>query len=73
LIIYPEISQIFATLGLTYTVNKTSGLTLVVVTFLNSDTKRDHLLVFFDDRGVVSAIGKSLDADRTSYKLPFGQ
>ena len=56
----------------TYTVSKNTGLTLIVVTFINSDTKRDHLLVFFDERGVVSAIGQSLDADKASYKLPFG-
>ena len=56
----------------TYTVTKTTGLTLVVVTFLNTDTKRDHVLVFFDNRGVVSAVGKSLDADKASYKLPLG-
>jgi outer membrane protein assembly factor BamE (lipoprotein component of BamABCDE complex) len=57
----------------TYTVTKNTGLTLIVVTFINSDTKRDHVLVFFDERGVVSGVGSSLDSDRASYKLPFGQ
>ncbi|MBN2489692.1 MAG: hypothetical protein JXQ29_02445 [Planctomycetes bacterium] len=56
----------------THTVTKTTGLTLVVITFLNADTKRDHLLVFFDDRGVVSAIGESLRAGDARYKFPFG-
>lgn len=56
----------------TYSVTKTSGLTLIVVTFLNSDTKRDHVLVFFDEDGVVSAVGSRLDAEFASYGLPFG-
>jgi len=56
----------------TYTVTKTSGLTLLIITFLNSDAKRDHVLVFFDDDGVVSAVGSSLNADQASYELPFG-
>ena len=55
-----------------YTVTKTAGLTLIVVTLINTDTKRDHLLVFFDDHGVVSAIGRSLKAEEASYKFPFG-
>ncbi|MEQ8767739.1 MAG: outer membrane protein assembly factor BamE [Planctomycetota bacterium] len=55
-----------------YSVTKTSGLTLIVITFLNSDTKRDHVLVFFDDDGVVSAIGSRLNAEFASYGLPFG-
>jgi len=57
----------------TYAVTKNTGLTLIIVTFINSDTKRDHVLVFFDERGVVSGVGSSLDSGRASYKLPFGQ
>jgi outer membrane protein assembly factor BamE (lipoprotein component of BamABCDE complex) len=53
-------------------VTKTTGLTLIIVTFINADTKRDHVLVFFDDRGVVSAVGARLDADDARYGLPFG-
>ena len=57
----------------TYTVNKTTGFTLIVVTFLNADRKRDHVLVFFDDQGVVTSVGINLDADKASYKFPFGE
>jgi len=57
----------------TRTLTKTTGLTFILVTFLNSDTKRDHVLVFFDDLGVVSAVGVRLDADKASYGLPFGE
>ena len=57
----------------TYTVNKTTGFTLIIITFLNADRKRDHVLVFFDDQGVVSSIGITLDADKASYKFPFGE
>ncbi len=56
----------------TYAVTKTSGLTLIIVTFLNSDTKRDHVLVFFDEDGMVSAVGSRLNAEFAGYGLPFG-
>jgi outer membrane protein assembly factor BamE (lipoprotein component of BamABCDE complex) len=56
----------------TYTVNKTTGFTIIILTFLNSDRKRDHVLVFFDEQGVVTSIGVNLDAEKASYELPFG-
>jgi hypothetical protein len=56
----------------TYTVNKTTGFTIIVLTLLNSDQKRDHVLVFFDEQGVVSSVGISLDGEEASYELPFG-
>lgn len=55
-----------------YKVSKTTGFTIIILTFLNSDTKRDHVLVFFDENGVVSGIGSSLDAEKASYEFPFG-
>ena len=55
-----------------YSVTKNTGFTIIVVTFVNSDSKRDHVLVFFDDKGVVSGIGTKLDADKAVYEFPFG-
>ena len=55
-----------------YKVSKTTGFTIIIVTFLNSDAKRDHVLVFFDENGVVSGVGTSLDAEKASYEFPFG-
>lgn len=56
----------------TYNVSKTTGLTLILVTFLNSDMKRDHVLVFFDEKGIVCSIGTRFDARKAKYRLPFG-
>jgi len=62
--------RVFA-LEYAYEVTKSTGFTVIVLTFLNSDAKRDHVLVFFDDAGLVSAVGSTLAADRARYGLPF--
>ncbi|MHC4942530.1 MAG: outer membrane protein assembly factor BamE domain-containing protein [Planctomycetota bacterium] len=56
----------------TYTVNKSTGFTIILVTFLNSDRKRDHVVIFFDEEGIVSAIGTRFEAEDATYKFPFG-
>ena len=55
-----------------YVVTKRTGFTVILVTFVNSDLKRDHVIVFFDDDGIVSGIGTNLFAEEASYGLPFG-
>lgn len=47
--------------------------TVLITTFGNSDTKKDRVVVFFDDQGNVSHIGASLDADKAAYGFPFGR
>ena len=62
--------RVFA-LEYTYEVTKSTGFSIIVLTFLNSDAKRDHVLIFFDDDGRVEAVGSSLNAERARYGLPF--
>jgi hypothetical protein len=57
----------------TYTVSKSTGFTIILVTFINQDRKRDHVVIFFDDQGIVSAVGTRLEAEDATYKFPFGE
>lgn len=54
-----------------YTDTKSASLYLLVVSFTNQETRRDRVVVFFDDRGVVSHIGTSLNADEVEFRLPL--
>lgn len=53
-----------------YTDTKTASLYLLVVSFTNQETRRDRVVVFFDDQGVVAHVGVSLDAASASFRLP---
>ena len=57
-----------------YTHEKTvyTGILLAILTFGNSDTKKDRVVVFLDDQGNVSHVGASLHANNASYGFPFG-
>lgn len=54
-----------------YTVAKQAGLTLIVITFLNNDTRQDRAWLFFDERSVLTHVGATLEADDTEYALPW--
>ena len=43
----------------------------VVVNFGNMDSKKDRVLVFFDESGKVDHVGASLYADLSAFKFPF--
>ncbi|MCA8959619.1 MAG: outer membrane protein assembly factor BamE [Planctomycetes bacterium] len=51
---------------------KQTAMFLILFSTHRSDTKYDHVIVFFDDRGVVENIGLQLDSDEARYGLPFG-
>ena len=53
------------------TKTKQTALFLLIFSTFNSDTKWDHLMVFFDQAGVVEHLGVRLDADEAEYGLPF--
>jgi hypothetical protein len=53
-----------------YTLEKRSGFTIIVFSTLSYDTKYDDLFVFFNEQGVVTHVGASLDSSRASY-WPF--
>ena len=53
-----------------YTDTKSASLYLLVVSFTNTETKRDRVVVFFDEKGLVSHIGTSLNAKDVEFRLP---
>jgi len=55
-----------------YRLEKTTGFTIIILTLTNSDTKRDHVLVFFDANGIVTGVGARFQAEDAEYDLPFG-
>jgi outer membrane protein assembly factor BamE (lipoprotein component of BamABCDE complex) len=55
-----------------YNVQKSSTLTLIIVNFVNNDSKRDHVLVFFNENGIVTGVGSRFQAEDAEYSLPFG-
>ena len=55
-----------------YKLEKTTGFTIILLTLTNSDTKRDHVLVFFDANGIVTGVGSRFEAEDAEYDLPFG-
>lgn len=54
-----------------FTTQKTSGFTLIVVTFLNTDKRSDRCWLFFDEGDVLRHVGTTLDADDTRYAMPW--
>ncbi|MFO1011832.1 MAG: outer membrane protein assembly factor BamE [Planctomycetota bacterium] len=54
-----------------YTTTKRAGFTLIVVTFLNQDTRQDRAWLFFDEHDVLTHVGKSLEADGAAYSMPW--
>ncbi len=56
-----------------YKVKMGTAILFLVVTFGNLDDKRDRVIVFFDDNGLVSHVAKSLFAAKASYGFPFGR
>jgi outer membrane protein assembly factor BamE (lipoprotein component of BamABCDE complex) len=53
-----------------YTETKSFSLYLVIVSFTNQETKRDRVVVFFDDKGLVSHVGATFNAKDASFRMP---
>jgi outer membrane protein assembly factor BamE (lipoprotein component of BamABCDE complex) len=53
-----------------YTDTKSQSLYLLVVSFTNQETKHDRVTVFFDEKGVVTHVGITLDARNVEFRLP---
>jgi outer membrane protein assembly factor BamE (lipoprotein component of BamABCDE complex) len=53
-----------------YLDTKSASLYLLVVSFTNQETKRDRVTVFFDEKGVVTHKGITLDAKNVEFRLP---
>lgn len=53
-----------------YTDTKSASLYLLLVSFTNQETKRDRVVVFFDDKGVVSHLGSTFNSKDVGFRLP---
>jgi hypothetical protein len=52
-------------------INKATGLWLVVLTFGNWDKQYDRIAFFINNEDTVTHIGSSFNAETASYALPF--
>jgi outer membrane protein assembly factor BamE (lipoprotein component of BamABCDE complex) len=50
---------------------KTTFFSLILFSASNSDQNSDHVVVFFDDRGVVEDVGTRFDMDKPRYGKPW--
>ena len=50
---------------------KRAGLSLIVLTMINEDTRSDRVWAFFDREDRLTHLATSFEADGTRYKLPF--
>ncbi len=50
-----------------------TALFFFVVNFGNLDSKRDRVVVFFDEAGKVAYVGQSLKGGEASFGFPFGR
>ncbi|MEZ0230740.1 MAG: hypothetical protein ACAI25_19115 [Planctomycetota bacterium] len=53
-----------------YTDTKSLALYLLIVSFTNQETKRDRVVVFFDQKGLVSHVGATFDAKNVEFRMP---
>lgn len=54
-----------------FTTTKRAGFTIIIVTFLNEDTRQDRAWLFFDAAGVLTHVGSTLQAADTEYVMPW--
>ena len=54
-----------------YSKQKRAGLFLLIVGFFNEDTREDRVWAFFDDEGVLTHFGATLEADQVRYAMPW--
>jgi hypothetical protein len=54
-----------------YTIEKRSGFTIIIVSFLNEDTRSDRVWLFFDAKDVLTHAGATLEARDARYAMPW--
>lgn len=54
-----------------FTNTKRAGLTLIVVTLLNDDTRSDRVWLFFGADDVLTHLGTTFDGAKTEYAMPW--
>jgi hypothetical protein len=68
-----EIVQLGARMAWRYdfTTEKIEGFSIIILTFLNSDTRADRAWLFFDANNVLLFASKSLEASRAEFSMPW--
>lgn len=54
-----------------HSVQKRTGLALIVVGLYNSDIQQDRVWLFFDAAGTLQCAGSTIEADKAVYELPW--
>src|SRR5215203_6227992 len=54
-----------------FVTTKTSGFSIIVISFLNTDRRSDRCWLFFDEHDVLLHVGTTLDAEDTEYAMPW--
>jgi hypothetical protein len=54
-----------------FTVRKSAGFSIIVLTFLNDDTCSDRAWLFFDSKDVLTHAGSTLQAADTRFEMPW--
>lgn len=52
-------------------VDKATGLWLILLTFVNFDTQYDRIVFFINNDDVVTHFGSSFNSEKASYGMPF--
>lgn len=55
----------------TRTLNKSTGLWVVLFTFIDMDSQQDRIVFFLNNNDIVTHYGNSLNAAESAYGLPF--
>ena len=50
---------------------KRAGFTLIVISFLNEDTRSDRAWLFFDGKDVLTHVGRTLEGESARYAMPW--
>jgi outer membrane protein assembly factor BamE (lipoprotein component of BamABCDE complex) len=54
-----------------FTVRKSAGFSIIILTFLNDDTCSDRAWLFFDSKDVLTHAGSTLQAADTRFEMPW--
>ena len=54
-----------------FTTTKRAGFTIILVSFLNDDTRSDRVWLFFDAKDVLTHAGSTLEAADARYAMPW--
>jgi hypothetical protein len=54
-----------------FTTAKQAGFSIIVLTFVNTDARADRAWFFFDEGSVLQYAGRTFQAERTEYSMPW--